>query len=421
MVNISVIIPVYNAEPYLRDCLNSIISQELENLEVICINDGSWDKSQEILAEYSWKYPYIKIVEQTNRGAFAARNLGMQLAKGEYVCFIDADDYYPDSFVLSEMFYAAKENNALICGGSFQEDRPSEKIDEWSGNLSRYKFNTDGFIEYKNYQFEYGYHRFIYKKDFIKKQGILFPDLSYYEDPVFFVTAMSEAKKFYALQRITYCYRTLHKTSLWSDKQVLDLLTGIKLILNLAKEQGFTELMVLERARIENDYLDPILKFLLKDKNETLLKLLNELNNILFNNGQRLEYYMFKRKLEYINYDCCINSTNTEKKIKVLQQENEQLSKELEKKDASIQEYITTLQNLSESNIVLKASIQNQENHFCETYKILQQKEQQSQLAIETLQHKIVDIYESTTWQVGNCLLAIPKIIKNNIKKRKNR
>ena len=229
MVNISVIIPVYNAEPYLRDCLNSIISQELENLEVICINDGSWDKSQEILAEYSWKYPYIKIVEQTNRGAFAARNLGMQLAKGEYVCFIDADDYYPDSFVLSDMFYAAKENNALICGGSFQEDRPSEKIDEWSGNLSRYKFNTDGFIEYKNYQFEYGYHRFIYKKDFIKKQGILFPDLSYYEDPVFFVTAMSEAKKFYALQRITYCYRTLHKTSLWSDKQVLDLLTGIKL------------------------------------------------------------------------------------------------------------------------------------------------------------------------------------------------
>ena len=312
MVNISVIIPVYNAEPYLRDCLNSIISQELENLEVICINDGSWDKSQEILAEYSWKYPYIKIVEQTNRGAFAARNLGMQLAKGEYVCFIDADDYYPDSFVLSDMFYAAKENNALICGGSFQEDRPSEKIDEWSGNLSRYKFNTDGFIEYKNYQFEYGYHRFIYKKDFIKKQGILFPDLSYYEDPVFFVTAMSEAKKFYALQRITYCYRTLHKTSLWSDKQVLDLLTGIKLILNLAKEQGFTELMVLERARIENDYLDPILKFLLKDKNETLLKLLNELNNILFNNGQRLEYYMFKRKLEYINYDCCINGKSQE-------------------------------------------------------------------------------------------------------------
>lgn len=83
---------------------------------------------------------------------------------------------------------------------------------------------------------------------------------------------MSEAKKFYALQRITYCYRTLHKTSLWSDKQVLDLLTGIKLILNLAKEQGFTELMVLERARIENDYLDPILKFLLKDKNRDIIK-----------------------------------------------------------------------------------------------------------------------------------------------------
>lgn len=93
---------------------------------------------------------------------------------------------------------------------------------------------------------------------------------------------------------------------------------------------------------------------MLKDKNETLLKLLNELNNILFNNGQRLEYYMFKRKLEYINYDCCINSTNTEKKIKVLQQENEQLSKNW-KKDQSIQEYITTLQNLSESNIVLKS------------------------------------------------------------------
>ena len=257
-MKVTVIVPIYNVEQYLRECLDSVISQTLADIEVICVNDGSIDKSQEILNEYSWKDARIKIINQINQGAYAARNAAIDIAQGDYLCFIDPDDYYPDKFVLENLYIAAINNNALICGGEFQENKSGTIIKEWSGNLCQYSFKKDGMVRYKDYQFEYGFHRFIYKTEFIKKNKLYFPQLSYYEDPVFFVNSMSRAKEFYALNRVTYSYRTGHKTVTWNYKKVLDLLKGIYRILVLAKENNYSNLMSLEEARILNDYLDPI-------------------------------------------------------------------------------------------------------------------------------------------------------------------
>lgn len=89
---ISFVIPVYNVKPYLVQCLESVIRTNVEK-EIILIDDGSTDGSREILEQYQQKYPYITLVCQSNKGVSAARNIGIKLAKGEYLQFVDPDDY----------------------------------------------------------------------------------------------------------------------------------------------------------------------------------------------------------------------------------------------------------------------------------------------------------------------------------------
>ena len=93
MPKISVIIPVYNCAKYLPMCLNSIIYQTYDNLEIICINDGSKDNSGKILEQYKQKDTRIKVITQHNQGQSAARNKGIETATGDYISFIDGDDW----------------------------------------------------------------------------------------------------------------------------------------------------------------------------------------------------------------------------------------------------------------------------------------------------------------------------------------
>ena len=92
-VKVSVIVPVYNVEKYLKDCLDSVVNQTLEDIEIICVNDGSTDNSLAILEEYAEKDSRIKIITQENKGLGGARNTGLYHANGEYISFIDSDDW----------------------------------------------------------------------------------------------------------------------------------------------------------------------------------------------------------------------------------------------------------------------------------------------------------------------------------------
>ena len=113
MHKVSVIIPVYNVEAYLRQCLDSVLNQTLGDMEVICVDDGSTDGSAAILAEYAEKDPRIKVVAQPNAGAGAARNAGLVLAKGEWLSFFDADDVF-GSAMLSDMAAAGDAEGADV-------------------------------------------------------------------------------------------------------------------------------------------------------------------------------------------------------------------------------------------------------------------------------------------------------------------
>jgi|GEM_PF-6212788 len=107
---VSVIIPIYNAEAYLRQCLDSVLGQTLQEIELICVNDGSTDKSPEILKEYAEKDSRIVLIHQENAGAGSARNKGLRIAKSPYIGFVDADDFIV-STMYEKMYGTIKNNN----------------------------------------------------------------------------------------------------------------------------------------------------------------------------------------------------------------------------------------------------------------------------------------------------------------------
>ena len=110
MVKISIIVPVFNMENHLGECLDSIITQSFKDIEIICVNDGSTDNSLEILKKYQDNDSRIKIITQNNKGLSAARNTGLDHANGDYIYFIDSDDYLEPN-ALSEIYEMSKKKN----------------------------------------------------------------------------------------------------------------------------------------------------------------------------------------------------------------------------------------------------------------------------------------------------------------------
>ena len=127
---VSVLIPVYNVEEYLPRCLESIMGQTLKNLEIICVNDGSTDNSGKILEEYAKKDPRIIVVTKENGGLPSARNAGLERASGEYVGFVDSDDYAEPKMYETLVNAAKKDNSEIaICGANIFPESP--KADKW--------------------------------------------------------------------------------------------------------------------------------------------------------------------------------------------------------------------------------------------------------------------------------------------------
>lgn len=111
---VSVVIPIYNAAEFLEECLDSVLQQSLTDIEVICVDDGSPDNSLEILKKYEKQDARLRIISQPNQGAGAARNNGMANAKGEYLCFLDSDDFF-DKDMLKEAYETAHACRADVC------------------------------------------------------------------------------------------------------------------------------------------------------------------------------------------------------------------------------------------------------------------------------------------------------------------
>ncbi len=255
-IKISVIIPIYNMEKYLQECLDTVKNQTLREIEIICVNDGSQDSSEEIIRNNMEQDFRVKLISQENKGVAHARNAAIESALGEFVIFMDPDDWYPEDDILEHLYKNAKEQDVLICGGSFSELSENGLVTEFSGVRKKYAFEKDGIVYYRDYQFDYGYHRFIYNTDFLRENDIYFPPYIRYQDPPFFVKAMILAEKFYAMKKITYCYRVGHQNIHWSEKRLMDLLRGLRDNIRMSGEEGLEELHKITIERLGKNYLN---------------------------------------------------------------------------------------------------------------------------------------------------------------------
>ena len=123
MERISVIIPVYNTEEYLAQCLDSVIGQSYSNIEVILVDDGSSDTSGRICDDYSWKDSRVRVVHQKNGGVSRARNAGIDLANGEFISFIDADDTIRSNHFHALYSLLEQSNSDIsICGVNYTQN-----------------------------------------------------------------------------------------------------------------------------------------------------------------------------------------------------------------------------------------------------------------------------------------------------------
>lgn len=226
--SISIIIPIYNMQKYIKECLDSVINQTLINIEVLCVDDCSTDNSAEIIKEYlsDSRIKYYSLPE--NSGSGAARNFAIDVAEGEFLIFMDPDDLYASLNCLENLYTNAKKHNVLACGGNllaFKNDDINELLPEiWAET----RFEYSGMHSYNDYHYPAGYMRFIFQTAFIKKNMIKFPDYRRRQDPVFFVRAMSLMKNFYAIDQTIYLYRSNYKEIKWNEKNLLGVLSSFE-------------------------------------------------------------------------------------------------------------------------------------------------------------------------------------------------
>lgn len=277
-IKISVIIPVYNQQKYLAECLQSALGQELKEIEVLCVNDGSTDASAEILKKFQNDDKRVKVLNQKNKGVAAARNRALFAASGEYVCFLDGDDFYPDKFVLNKLYLAARNSGAYVCGGSWSETEGGLLRTNFFYPYEGFTFVKTGWINYFDYQFDYGFQRFIYERNFLLSQKITFPLYRRYQDPVFFVKTMLAAKRFYAIEAITYHYRIGHQNwAEWSREKWQDLALGLSNVMYIAQSENLCKLADYTCKRIE-DAAERLLTLLVRGESNFIegLLMLNE-------------------------------------------------------------------------------------------------------------------------------------------------
>lgn len=231
MSKISIIVPIYNSEKYLKQCIESLITQTFKNIEIILINDGSTDKSKQICEEYAVKDDRIKLINKNNEGVSVARNIGIKIATGKYIAFIDSDDWL-EPIYLETLYNEISKNNADLVICNYNIIRRNKKI-------KNIKFPKNNFLKSKeelqciqaailslkittfsllNQNF-YGagvLWNKLYKREIIEKYNLKFnmeKIKAIFEDVIFNYNYIEQINSLQIINETLYNYRTLQNSA----------------------------------------------------------------------------------------------------------------------------------------------------------------------------------------------------------------
>ena len=247
---VSVIVPVYNEEKYLEECLESLRNQTFQDFEVICVNDGSTDGCAEILKGFAAKDNRFKVITQQNRGLSAARNVGVKASVSQYVSYVDSDDFVHPRF-LEILYKAATESGADITGCNFRKIYSKETLPELSGMKPKL-FNPalDVLLSKKNF-IHFNVWNKLYKREVIS--DIPFIEGIFFEDWVYNCCVFAKADSFIWINDKLYGYRILNNSIMRSKfnlKKLDDYVVGIHSVRKFYKEKYPDLWLVVRNTRV---------------------------------------------------------------------------------------------------------------------------------------------------------------------------
>lgn len=267
MIKISVVVPVWNVEEYIEKCLNSIVNQTLKDIEIIVVNDGSPDNSQKIIDKFVKEHPKkIKSYIKANGGQGSARNYGLKKSKGEYIAFVDSDDWI-DSTMLEEMYETASLENSDIVICDMIEHYPNKDIYHDCTNLT-YKFDKAPSVCNR-----------LFKKSLIN--NVEFISGIWYEDLNFTTKILMSTDKISTISKSFYHYYYRPNSTMNNNNSVknLDIIASVNDIINYAKKNNFydnnkSELEFLIINHILVTSIMRVAKHNSKDKNSVIKRMI---------------------------------------------------------------------------------------------------------------------------------------------------
>lgn len=301
---LSIIVPVYGVEKYIDKCLNSLVKQSLKEIEIIVVNDGTKDNSQKIVDKYVKKYPdKIKSYIKENGGLGSARNYGLKKASGEYIGYVDSDDFV-EKDMYKKLYNKAKENNydIVVCGNyNVSEDYQNKNIDAFINN-----YNTD----LENIFFgKMAVWNKIYKRDILIKNKLEFKEKVWYEDLAFTLKAIMNSNTFAFIDEPLYDYliregSIMNNSNVQRNLEILDAFNDIlSYIQHNKKEEYFSKI---EFLAIDHIYISAIVRVLKaeaddKVKRETINKLIDYMNKKFpnYKNNKYINTLSKNRKIIY--------------------------------------------------------------------------------------------------------------------------
>jgi len=231
MIKVSIIVPVFNSEKYLEKCINSLVNQTLKDVEIIIINDGSTDKSLEIIKKFQKRHSNIVCINNKNHGIGYSRNCGIEKSKGKYISFIDSDDYI-DINMMKNLYDFCEQNklDIAVCDYYKINDITNEK-----GVVEIDDFEITTLNENKQliYKINHSPWNKLYKKDIFIKNNIYFPINLKYEDMAVVIPVLKYATKIGKLN-IPLNYYIVHNNSETTvmDKRVFDIFDILEIVYN---------------------------------------------------------------------------------------------------------------------------------------------------------------------------------------------
>ncbi len=287
MAEVSIIVPVYNVESYLAMCLDSIINQTYTDIEIICVNDGSTDKSLNILEHYKSLDDRIIILNKENGGLSSARNAGMKVANGNYIMFVDSDDWI--SSVAVEHLYnnAKKYNSDIVIFDFVSEDfRTKNKLVmtllEYKGKYDNKPFCLEDMDPFSYKYIPVNTWSKFYKADLIKDKVKFYEDMVY-EDVPFWAYVYSHSKLNSYLSEPFYFYRSNRQGAITSDKGriVFDVIKAYERVEAILKDAGLWKtLKPVIRLLMSMDFLQKF-NFIKPELREELFNAMKSMNKTI--------------------------------------------------------------------------------------------------------------------------------------------